>query len=107
MKECMVEASVSYRASGHARRPTPKSLSAKKTTHCGSAALPPSSSSPNPWISHVQAYRASHGCSYAEAMQGAKKTYRALDNKESPVTPVLYIGSIDKFFEWITDQKYK
>ena len=24
-----------------------------------------------------QAYRASHGCSYAEAMQGAKKTYRS------------------------------
>ena len=55
----------------------------------------------------MQAYRASHDCSYTEAMQGAKKTYRALDNKESPVTPVLYIGSIDKFFEWITDQKYK
>lgn len=55
----------------------------------------------------MQAYRASHDCSYTEAMQGAKKTYRALDNKESSVTPVLYIGSIDKFFEWITDQKYK
>ena len=89
----MVEASVSYRASGHARRPTPKSLSAKKTTHCGSAALPSSSSSSNPWISHVQAYRASHGCSYAEAMQGAKNTYRAhAKGKEPPVTTVLYIG---------------
>ena len=36
-----------------------------------------SSFSSNPWIAHVQAYRASQGCSYAEAMQGARKTYRS------------------------------
>ena len=29
----------------------------------------------------MKAYRASHGCSYAEAMQGAKKTYRNLQEK--------------------------
>ena len=76
----MIEASACYRKSGATaskpvKRATKKSASsAKKATYRGSN---PSSSS-NPWIAHVQAYRASHECSYAEAMQGAKKTYRSL-----------------------------
>jgi len=29
----------------------------------------------SPWIKHVKAYQKKHGCSYKEAMKGAKKTY--------------------------------
>jgi hypothetical protein len=77
MKECMIEASACYRNAGDSKATTAKAMkkatskASTKATYRGA----PSSSS-NPWIAHVQAYRASHGCSYAEAMQGAKKTYR-------------------------------
>ena len=64
MKECMIEASACYRKSGTAsttskaaKRATKKTASSKKATYRGAAAL----SSSNPWISHMQAYRASHG----------------------------------------------
>jgi hypothetical protein len=30
----------------------------------------------NAWIKHVKEYQAKHGCSYKEAMQKAKATYR-------------------------------
>ena len=30
----------------------------------------------NPWISRVKAYKAKHGCSYKEAMQKSKATYK-------------------------------
>ena len=30
----------------------------------------------NPWISHVKAYQAKHKCSYKEAMQKSKATYK-------------------------------
>jgi hypothetical protein len=30
----------------------------------------------NPWVAHVKAYQAQHGCSYKEAMMGAKATYK-------------------------------
>ena len=31
---------------------------------------------PSAWIQHVKAYQAKHGCSYKDAMKGAKGTYR-------------------------------
>jgi hypothetical protein len=30
----------------------------------------------NPWISHVKNYQAKHGCSYKEALQKSKATYK-------------------------------
>jgi hypothetical protein len=30
----------------------------------------------NPWISHVKAYQAKHGCSYKEALQKSRATYK-------------------------------
>ena len=30
----------------------------------------------NPWISHVKAYQAKHKCSYKEALQKSKATYK-------------------------------
>jgi len=30
----------------------------------------------NSWIKHVKAYQAKHGCSYKEALQGAKASYK-------------------------------
>ena len=30
----------------------------------------------NDWIKHVKAYQAKHGCSYKEALQKAKATYK-------------------------------
>ena len=30
----------------------------------------------NAWISHVKAYQAKHGCSYKEALQRSKATYK-------------------------------
>ena len=30
----------------------------------------------NAWIKHVKEYQAEHGCSYGEALKGAKATYR-------------------------------
>lgn len=83
MKECMVEASASYRKSGtassnaKARSAPAKKRSAKTAAYRGATRPSSSSFSSNPWIAHVQAYRASQGCSYAEAMQGARKTYRS------------------------------
>ena len=75
MKECMIEASACYRKLGS----TSGSTSAKKTSEkraTSKASTTYAAPSSNPWIAHVEAYRASHGCSYGEAMQGAKKTYR-------------------------------
>ena len=94
MKECMIEASACYRKSGvvaasnAVKMATKKTSSSKKATYRGAAAI---SSSSNPWIAHVKAYRASHGCSYAEAMQGAKKTYpsyRSIDDPQYMKTEV-------------------
>ncbi len=87
MKECMIEASACYRK--------PSSASSSKAAKKSAPKVPPKaapktvpkaapSSSSNPWIAHVQAYRATHACSYAEAMQGAKKTYRALTSNACP-----------------------
>jgi hypothetical protein len=30
----------------------------------------------NSWIKHVKAYQAKHGCSYKEALQGARTSYK-------------------------------
>jgi hypothetical protein len=30
----------------------------------------------NPWLKHVKAYQAKHGCSYKEALQKSKATYK-------------------------------
>ena len=35
----------------------------------------------NAWIDHVKAYRALHGCSYANAMRGASTTWNAASHK--------------------------
>ena len=90
MKECMIEASACYRKpssaspSKAAKKSAPKAppKAAPKTAPKTAPKAAPSSS--NPWIAHVQAYRATHACSYAEAMQGAKKTYRALTLNACP-----------------------
>lgn len=37
---------------------------------------PPPPKQPTTWLSHVRAYRGSHGCTYKEALQGASKTWR-------------------------------
>ena len=67
MKQCMVEASATYRQSA---------MLSKKKRAAKAEAASSSRPSANPWIAHVQAYRASHACSYAEALQRAKATYR-------------------------------
>lgn len=54
-------------------RNTAKKADKKKETRRETYSSPSSS---NPWIAHVKQYRALKGCSYAEALQGAKMTYR-------------------------------
>ena len=33
---------------------------------------------PNAWVQHVQRYRSAHGCSYRDALKGARATYRGM-----------------------------
>ena len=108
MKECMIEASACYRKSGvvaasnAVKMATKKTSSSKKATYRGAAAI---SSSSNPWIAHVKAYRASHGCSYAEAMQSAKKTYRAFG--VNPDAHLVSIGNEYTFAAGMLSGTYK
>ena len=39
-----------------------------------------SSTSANPWIAHVQRYRASHSCTYKDALRLAAASYRGLES---------------------------
>ena len=89
MKECMIEASACYRKgspSADSKAVKRTKTASKKATYRGAAL-----SSSNPWIAHVQAYRASHGCSYTEAMQGAKKTYRSAQQVFGDVVKIGFI----------------
>ena len=81
MKECMIEASACYRKPSSA---APSKAAKKSAPKAAPKTVPKAASSSNPWIAHVQAYRATHACSYAEAMQGAKKTYRAPTSNACP-----------------------
>jgi hypothetical protein len=60
-------------STARSRRNTAKKADKKKETRRETYSSPSSS---NPWIAHVKQYRALKGCSYAEALQGAKMTYR-------------------------------
>ena len=42
----------------------------------GSTNSPVGGRRPSAWIQHVKAYQQAHGCSYKEAMMGAKATYK-------------------------------
>ena len=39
----------------------------------------------NSWISHVQGYRAEHGCTYAVALKESKASYKKPAKKEAEV----------------------
>ena len=79
LKQAMLQASACYRKQGDSHTPNraasnlPKAASRKYRRSAQSAHNPSS-----PWISHVQAYRASHRCSFKDALQGASKTYRSI-----------------------------
>ena len=71
MKECMQQASKSYRCSAGAASARTVASSSKKTYRAAAA------KTSNSWIAHVQAYRASHpGVSYTEALQQAASSYQ-------------------------------
>jgi hypothetical protein len=44
--------------------------------HIGSTNSPVGGKRPSAWIQHVKAYQQAHGCSYKQAMMGAKATYK-------------------------------
>ena len=83
LKEAMQGASKSYRGAAKTA-PAPKKATAKatakatKATKITKATTYRSAQNGNPWLAHVQAYRASHpGITYSEALKAASKTYTA------------------------------
>ena len=105
LKQAMLQASACYRKQGDSHTPKraasnlPKAASRKYRRSAQSAHNPSS-----PWISHVQAYRASHRCSFKDALQGASKTYRSIyesDPFKISVEDVKTIYEKDKGKLWI------
>jgi hypothetical protein len=105
LKQAMLQASACYRKQGDSHTPKraasnlPKAASRKYRRSAQSAHNPSSS-----WISHVQAYRASHGCSFKDALQGASKTYRSIyesDPFKRSVEDVKTIHEKDKHKLWM------
>ena len=78
MKECMQQASKSYRCSAGAGAVSQdvqiKAAAPSKTNSSKKASV-------NPWIAHVQAYKAKYGCSYTDALKGAANTYKSSSQK--------------------------
>jgi hypothetical protein len=95
LKQAMLQASACYRKQGDSHTPKraasnlPKAASRKYRRSAQSAHNPSS-----PWISHVQAYRASHRCSFKDALQGASKTYRSIYEESHVDVESIDIGKL-------------